>query len=105
MTPTTALKKYLTAWSKSNLKTMIRFTQLSFIAMKNKQGQSAYNNIKPISFSNTELIGINKDGVTADCTAIIDSKKVTIRLIKESEPYKPDKSGKWGVNPNSIRAI
>ncbi len=106
-----ALAEFLISWQNEDWERMASFTQKTW-----KHGEDDPNDIMWAWFGFMELQGVEINSVvhTSECVTDIsftmyyiifnDVKSETrvARVICETEPYTPDPSGEWGVNPISI---
>ena len=111
--PERALAKYLNCWKQEDWDRMVDFTQKTWRSGRDDPVEDlrCYYDFK-------YLVGaeITKKNIVSDTcvdveakvyycafspTAIPTEKKITARVIRESEPYTPSSAGNWGVNPIS----
>lgn len=119
--PERALAGYLAAWQSEDWDKMIEFTQLTWhsqtpMAVERLKAQYEFMKLKGAEMISAKTPpGVNgsvcQDIITVIYYAaplgekkfreMVKEKKIKVRLICESVPFKANRSGKWGVNPTS----
>lgn len=120
-TPERALSEYLLAWQKGDWAKMLESTQLAWSSQEKDATEALKSQHELIKLNGAEING-KKDvselnpSVCQDLLAtifynvplgdkkfrnVVKKKKIVVRIICEIAPFKPDKKGRWGVNPIS----
>lgn len=107
-----ALKNFMNAWKDSNWSEMLKNTQKTWRSKENNNSELLKNWFYLKDLLTFKILKINQ--ISESCVDVLlsiryvfgDSKlkemKIKARVICETEPYKPNKDGTWGVNPLSI---
>jgi len=107
-----ALTDFMNAWKGSNWSEMFRYTQKTWRSKKDNNSELLKNWFYLKDLLTFKVLKINK--ISESCVDVLlgikyvfgNSKlketKIRARVICETEPYKPDPMGTWGVNPISI---
>lgn len=113
--PNTILRKYLKAYIKRDFKSMAKLTQITWAsksANPKEEIEKMLGNMILIDFEIGDFI-YNKKEMAFDIPYIakfkldlpgekIKSYSCSAMIIKETNPYKPNVRGNWGVNPISM---
>ena len=103
------LTKFMSAWKDSNWSEMLKSTQKTWRSKKNNDSELLKNWFYLKDLLTFKVLKI--DQISDSCVDVLlsiryifgDSKlketKIRARVICETEPYKPNKAGEWGVNP------
>lgn len=109
--PERALSEFLLSWKNKDWTRMVKYTQITW-----RSNEKNPKEVLDAWFGFKDLIGAKithkseGNNVTVDIAAEIyytiganvETKKITARIIREKEPYKPSADGDWGINPISI---
>ncbi|HUS49105.1 MAG TPA: hypothetical protein VMZ91_03015 [Candidatus Paceibacterota bacterium] len=103
------LTKFMSAWKDSNWSEMLKSTQKTWRSKKNNDSELLKNWFYLKDLLTFKVLKI--DQISDSCVDVLlsiryifgDSKlketKIRARVICETEPYKPSKTGEWGINP------
>jgi len=106
------VKKFMDAWKDSNWSEMLKYTQKTWRSKENNNSELLKNWFYLKDLLTFKILKINQ--ISESCVDVLlgigymfgNSKlketKIRARVICEIEPYKPDPTGEWGVNPISI---
>ena len=106
------VKKFMKAWKYSNWSEMLLYTQKTWRSKENNSGEMLKNWFYLKDLLTFKILKRNQ--ISESCVDVLlsiryvfgDSKlketKIRARVICETEPYKPDPEGTWGINPISI---
>ena len=106
------LTKFMDAWKDNNWSEMLKHTQKTWRSKGNNNSEMLKNWFYLKDLLTFKVLRI--EAISNSCVDILlsikyvfgDSKlketKIRARVICETEPYKPDPEGAWGVNPISI---
>ncbi len=108
--PEWTLAKFFEAWEKRNWKAMVRFCQLSWVALPDDREatlslQFRYKLLGAKILKTEKISEVTRDiSVEIHYKDIIIKKRTRrkVRLICELAPMKPSPEGQWGVNPISM---
>jgi len=105
------VKKFMKAWKDREWSEMFRYTQKTWQSKEGNNPSLLASWFGPKNLTKTKIIDEHK---ISDCCVDITLKinylfilnlkevKIKARVICETDPYKPDPMGTWGVNPLSI---
>ncbi|MBA7574161.1 hypothetical protein ES695_08255 [Candidatus Atribacteria bacterium 1244-E10-H5-B2] len=105
------VKKFMKAWRNRDWSEMFRYTQKTWQSKGGNNPPSLMDWFGPKKLTKTKIIDVYE---ISDCCVDITLKisylfisnlkeaKIRARVICETEPYKPNKDGTWGINPLSI---
>lgn len=101
---TSVINKFVEAVKSNNLNKMYSNSQVTWRSNHNKSILKIFKQVEIIKF---EILDIKiRNNVFANITAALtDPDTLTVIefiLIKESKPYTPRETGRWGVNPISF---
>ena len=113
MGATDTLKNFMNAWKDSNWLEMFENSQITWRSRgRNKgvdllKGWFYLKDLTTFKILKTEKISDTCVDVTLRISYLyyisnLKETKIRARIICETEPYKPDKNGTWGINPLSI---
>jgi len=106
------VKKFMKAWKDREWSEMFRYTQKTWRSKENNNSELLKNWFYLKDLLTWKILKINQ--ISESCVDVLlgiryvfgDSKlketKIRARVICETEPYKPDPEGTWGINPISI---
>ena len=112
MGPINALTKFMNAWKDSNWLEMLESTQKTWRSKENNNSEMLKSWFYLKDLLTFKVLRI--EAISDSCVDILlsiryvfsDSElketKIRARIICETEPYKPDPEGMWGVNPISM---
>lgn len=105
------VKKFMKAWRDRDWSEMFRYTQKTWQSKGGNNPPSLMDWFGPKKLTKTKIIDVYE---ISDCCVDITLKisylfisnlketKIRARVICETEPYKSNKDGTWGINPLSI---
>lgn len=98
------IKAFLEAWKLSDYKKMYEYTQKTW---KSEHTKNQLKKLLPKRIKSYRITSITESVPTVyDVDVVVSisgkSKKITARLICETEPYIASLQGEFGVNPISI---
>ena len=111
MTARETVEQFLKLWKKHKFAMIDPYLQRTWIANQNKWSRWLKTVYGCRKLNNFTIIQEMETGQAArDFTVKVNvngkDSEITIRVICEIEPYKPDITGTWGVNPiSALRGI
>lgn len=99
--------KFLTAWQNKDWAKMAKYSQLTWKGSSNENNARrledwfGLKNLTKWEITKIESVGDACRDVFIDIDYGNIKRKIRARIVCETEPYKPNIKGKWGVNPIS----
>lgn len=98
------VKVFLSALSEGNYQKAYENCQITW---KNSHSTKDLKDLIAVRIKSFKVVSVQEiQECISDVNCVVRSKgsdrKITARVIKESEPFKADPKGEWGVNPISV---
>ncbi len=97
------LSNFFEAWQAGHVKTMLEHCQLTWRATTKDAVSNLESLLHSVSITKFRILSTEKvSDFLIDCVVEVnDTKRASIRIVKELAPYKPSETGQWGINPIS----